>query len=379
MTRKKILCLLSDIGGAHVSIARVFEENLKKDFDFPIVDLYRETSAFCYGSLKLYARVLRDFPRFYNFFYDFNDKRILWNAIYRCFIKRLMMDRTKDLILTERPDAVVSLFALTSRIAADARAELGLEGKLPLIVFVVDPFTIHLSWVEPRTDLYLVPSLDGRRFLASRGVKQETMRIIRYPVKSVFGEKYDRVELRKKHGIDASARTVLIMGGGDGVIPADEISRVLLREDGDVQVVAVAGRNRVLFHDLEASAAKWNGRMKVHGYTDIIHELMTLADIVITKPGPSTIMEAIESELPVVLTGFVPRQEEGNIDYVVSHELGVYIRLKEISRVCAYLHDENWIGRVRRNMNIMKRSFPDATGVDEIRRIVGRADDPRVH
>ena len=69
--KKKILCLLSDIGGAHVSIARVFEEHLGGDYDFSIVDLYRETSAFCYGSLKLYARVLRDFPWFYNFFYDF--------------------------------------------------------------------------------------------------------------------------------------------------------------------------------------------------------------------------------------------------------------------------------------------------------------------
>lgn len=371
MTKKKILCLLSDIGGAHVSIARVFEENLKNDYEFPIVDLYKETSAFCYGSLKLYARVLRDFPRFYNFFYDFNDKRILWNVIYRCFIKRLMMDRTKELILRERPDAVLSLFALTSRITADARAELKLEGALPLIVFVVDPFTIHRSWVEPRSDLYLLPSVDCGRFLVSRGVRRETMRLIRYPVKQVFGSGHDKAGLRKKHGVDPSSRTVLIMGGGDGVLPADEISRVLLGEDGDVQVIAVAGRNRELFGDLEASASMWNGRMKVFGYTDIVHELMALADVVITKPGPSTIMEALQSELPIVLTGFVPRQEEGNIDYVVSRDLGVYIRRKEISRVCEYLHDENWIGRVRRNMNIMKRSFPDETGYDEIRKIVG--------
>jgi 1,2-diacylglycerol 3-beta-galactosyltransferase len=53
-------------------------------------------------------------------------------------------------------------------------------------------------------------------------------------------------------------------------------------------------------------------------------ELMAAADILVTKAGPATICEACIAGLPIVLSGAVPGQEDGNIPYVVDNGAGAY-------------------------------------------------------
>ncbi len=377
MMKKKILCLISDIGGAHFTIARVFKENLGSDFDFRILDLFKETSAFCSGSLRLYSRVLLNIPRFYNTFYEFNNKKILWNFVYRVFIARLMKDKTRKLLVEKKPSAVFCPFALTPRIAADCLEELGLRALVPLIVFVVDPFTVHTSWMEPRTDLYLVSSEKCMAALVREGVKEESIKLIKYPIGKRFGGEHNKMELRKSYGILESSRVILIMGGGEGIIHKDTISSKLLEESDGIHIIAVAGRNSNLYNRLKSESEKWKGRITVLGYSESIYELMALSDILITKPGPSTIMEAMQSELPMILTGFVPKQEEGNVDYIVSNGFGIYINQHDISKTCDYLFDDTWLEIVKSNMKNEKLSFPDISGFEEIRRIVEHSDESR--
>ena len=42
---------------------------------------------------------------------------------------------------------------------------------------------------------------------------------------------------------------------------------------------------------------------------------MNAADLVVTKAGPNTVTEALACNRPVLLTGEIPGQEKGNIDY----------------------------------------------------------------
>jgi 1,2-diacylglycerol 3-beta-galactosyltransferase len=51
---------------------------------------------------------------------------------------------------------------------------------------------------------------------------------------------------------------------------------------------------------------------------------MQAADFLVTKAGPSTIAEAINASLPMILYGRLPGQEEGNVSFVVEHGLGVW-------------------------------------------------------
>ncbi|KAL3938820.1 MAG: hypothetical protein SGBAC_006344 [Bacillariaceae sp.] len=60
------------------------------------------------------------------------------------------------------------------------------------------------------------------------------------------------------------------------------------------------------------------------GFVTNMAEYMVAADILISKAGPGTISEAAAVSLPVLLTSYLPGQEEGNVDYVIDGKFGAY-------------------------------------------------------
>mmetsp|Transcript_28794 Transcript_28794/g.44228 ORF Transcript_28794/g.44228 Transcript_28794/m.44228 type:complete len:570 (+) Transcript_28794:144-1853(+) len=60
------------------------------------------------------------------------------------------------------------------------------------------------------------------------------------------------------------------------------------------------------------------------GFVTQMAEYMVAADVLVTKAGPGTISEAAALSLPVMLTSFLPGQEEGNVDFVVQGNFGAF-------------------------------------------------------
>jgi len=60
------------------------------------------------------------------------------------------------------------------------------------------------------------------------------------------------------------------------------------------------------------------------GFITNMAQYMVAADILISKAGPGTISEAAALSLPVMLTSYLPGQEEGNVDYVVDGGFGAF-------------------------------------------------------
>ena len=65
-------------------------------------------------------------------------------------------------------------------------------------------------------------------------------------------------------------------------------------------------------------------------------DFMRAADVLITKAGLGTISEAFIAGLPMILYSYMPGQEDGNIDYVVKEEAGVWAPRPDL--VVAALH-----------------------------------------
>jgi len=61
------------------------------------------------------------------------------------------------------------------------------------------------------------------------------------------------------------------------------------------------------------------------GFVTKMAEYMVAADVLVSKAGPGTIAEAASLSLPVMLTSFLPGQEEGNVDFVVNGGFGAFI------------------------------------------------------
>ena len=81
------------------------------------------------------------------------------------------------------------------------------------------------------------------------------------------------------------------------------------------------------------------------GFVTQMAEYMVAADVLVTKAGPGTISEAAALSLPVMLTSFLPGQEEGNIDFVTEGGFGAYVNVSDpigiAEEVCMWLSDED--------------------------------------
>jgi 1,2-diacylglycerol 3-beta-galactosyltransferase len=87
-------------------------------------------------------------------------------------------------------------------------------------------------------------------------------------------------------------------------------------------MVVICGRNRRLQTTL--SNEPWTIPVQVHGFVTNMSDWMAASDCIVTKAGPGTIAEALIRGLPILLSGYIPGQEEGNVPFVVENEVGVF-------------------------------------------------------
>jgi 1,2-diacylglycerol 3-beta-galactosyltransferase len=87
--------------------------------------------------------------------------------------------------------------------------------------------------------------------------------------------------------------------------------------------MVVTGRNKRLYAHLQRTKSNLEIPLTIFGFVQNMPELMRAADVIVTKAGPGTICEALSCELPIILSGYVPGQEEGNVTFVTENDVGV--------------------------------------------------------
>jgi 1,2-diacylglycerol 3-beta-galactosyltransferase len=133
-------------------------------------------------------------------------------------------------------------------------------------------------------------------------------------------------DLRRKLGLDRSLPTVLLMGGGDGAGGLRSAVQAISQARLPVQLLVITGRNKRLFVHLQRMRADLRVPARIYGFVHNVPEMMHAADVIVTKAGPGSICEALACNLPIILSGFVPGQEEGNVHFVTENGVGVLAR-----------------------------------------------------
>ena len=128
----------------------------------------------------------------------------------------------------------------------------------------------------------------------------------------------DIERIRNDFGLKEKKFTVLLTGGGDGGGKIYPIVKEILKENLDVQIVVVCGRNKILKEKLSKLP------VVALDYTNRMPELMSIADLVVTKAGPGTIEECITKGLPIIITSYIFGQEKANIAYAKERTRAYY-------------------------------------------------------
>lgn len=185
------------------------------------------------------------------------------------------------------------------------------------ILAVQTDFQAEPPWVQHEIDFYCVGSEEAKFQLIGWGISPHRILVCGIPIDPVFAESFDKPEVLKSLGLGARRPLVLVMAGGMGPVPVDEIILSLERCGLPLQVVAVAGHDQAMRVRLEKLRKSIALDLHILGWVNTIPELMNAADLLITKPGGMTSAEALAVGLPMILTHPIPGPEERHLQYLV--------------------------------------------------------------
>jgi 1,2-diacylglycerol 3-beta-galactosyltransferase len=319
---KRILLLYSNTGGGHRSAALAIREALESSYPgryrVELLDALSEYAPRPLSYAPQFYPELTNFPRMWRFGYRLIDGRrrarvlsaALWPYV-RSPASRLLAERPADLLVSVHPLLVSPML----------RAMRG--STPPLVTVVTDLVSTHALWFHPESSLCILPTEAARSSALRHGLSEERLRVTGLPVSRGFlPARRGQAALRRKLGWPTDRPVVLLMGGGDGLGPIYETARAIARPGGDFCLAVVTGRNWRLHERLQA--ANWEVPTFLYGFQEQLAPMMQAATLLVSKAGPSTITEAVNTGLPMVLYGRIPGQEDGNVTYVEEQGVGVW-------------------------------------------------------
>ncbi len=201
---------------------------------------------------------------------------------------------------------------------------------IPVITVVTDPFTPHPYWFENRRLETVVFSQRALSYARDKlGIPERLLH--QYPI--ILKEKHKRSylpsqkqETRRMYGFTGDMPIVLVAGGGEGLASAVNIVRAFINQQFSCYLVVVCGYDVRARKKITALAANNQApSIRAYGYIDYMADLMNIADIVISKGGPATVMETLILGKPLIVTSYLYGQERGNVDFIVRNGAGFFI------------------------------------------------------
>lgn len=362
-----VLFAISDTGGGHrsaaVAIAAALDHASEKRLSWRIEDILKLTDfPGVRNAPNLYDQLSTRWLRLYDVTFQLTNGRLQVDLLSRLVFVTARRNITR-LLLEARPKVVVVTHPLVHRFVVAARRIHRLSFRV--VTVVTDLVSLHAAWTYPGVDLALVPTDEAYTLMYRRGMRPSKLQRTGFPVHPKFADYAgDRAAARAELGLDPERFTILLTAGGVGSGRLGELVRAMERAYPDRQLLVVTGKNRALRDELTQGGRPANSH--IYGFVQNMEALMAASDIVVTKAGPGTLMEALVMRKPVIVTEAVGMQEQGNIDFVLNYELGMFCPTTE--RIVAAVSDLEDPQRYAATVGRLANSVP-RDGSAEIARV----------
>lgn len=330
---KKVLIFYASYGGGHLSAAKSIQKYLEEHYSAEVKSEIIDCMKYINTTLDVvttgaYREMAKKAPNLWGKVYSNSQSGVLGHVSSRA--NKIMAIKLKKLICEKNPDLIISTHPFSSQMVSYLKKKGKVNCKLATIL---TDFASHEQWLvgHEYTNFFFVSNDNMEKELCDYGVAKDKIHVTGIPMSDRFFEKFDRTSILKMFNLVPDKKVILFFGGGEfglGKERTVQILRSLILNAHDYQIIAISGKNEKMKEAFESLVKELNvsSKVKILGFTDKVPELMSISDLVVTKPGGLTTTESLASHLPIIIINPIPGQEEENADFLEKHNVGIWIR-----------------------------------------------------
>ena len=366
---KKILIFYASYGGGHLNAAKSINEYLLenyKNYDTELIDCMKYVNKTVEKlTTAAYREAAKKAPWVWGKIYSDSQKGPLAHLSTRS--NKIMAIKLLKLLREKQPDLIISTHPFGSQMCSYLKRKGKITSK---IATIMTDFAPHDQWLvgSDYTDFYFVAHDKMKSYLINKGIDEKMIFDTGIPLSNRFSKKYNRQKILKDFNLADDKINILFFGGGEfglGKARTIEIFEKFVKyaSSKDMQIIAIAGKNEKMKAEFERIVS-WNNFEKnsaVLEFTNQVPELMSISNLVVTKPGGLTTTESLASELPMIIINPIPGQEEENAEFLESRGVGIWIRKNSnVDKILNVLFlNPNRLERMKKNTKLLAK--PNST------------------
>lgn len=325
----RIIIFYAKYGGGHLSAANSIKEAIEKSYkenEVEMIDCMEYLNkAINYITIKSYEQMAKKMPKLWGKVYKASRKGIIANISNG--INKMLSGKLGKLITKMEPDIIISTHPFSNQMCAILKK----AGKINMPIYsILTDFKYHEQWLVKHEyiDKFFVSNEKMRKDLIKYGINENKVFAEGMPISQKFLEEFDKKQIREEFKLKENLKTILFFAGGRmGLARKNifEFMQVLKDKSKDMQIIGISGKNQKIYEKFK-QIANGSQNIKIIEFTDKVPELMSVSDLVITKPGGITISEALASGLPILVINPIPGQEEENAEFLEENNLAIWLK-----------------------------------------------------
>lgn len=360
---KKVLIFYASYGGGHLSAAnsikQCIDENFS-DFETELIDcMLYVNKPINKITTTAYKELAKKFPWAWGEVYSHSQKGPI--AHISSTANNLMARKLLKLLKEYNPDIIISTHPFGSQMVSYLKRKALVDCKLATIM---TDFAPHEQWLvgKEQVDYFFVSHEKMRQQLINDDIPENKVFATGIPLSNKFLMHYNKVNIMNSLGLNPDKKVILFFGGGEFGLGREQTIKILqsfILNCKNHQIVAIAGKNPKMKEAFDKLVLEKNAQdiVKVLAYTNQVPELMSISDLVVTKPGGLTTTESLASGLPMVIINPIPGQEEENADFLEKSGVAVWIKKKDDfdAVISNLLSDEQKLHQMKINTKLLAK------------------------
>lgn len=332
---KKILIFYASYGGGHLNAAKSINEHILSnypDIQIEMIDCMKYVNKTIEKvTTAAYREFAKKTPWVWGKIYSDSQKGPLAHLSSRS--NKIMAIKLLRLLREKDPDLIISTHPFGSQMCSYLKR----KGKIKArIATIMTDFAPHDQWLvgSDFTDYYFVANEKMKNYLINKEIPIEKVLVSGIPLSNRFLQIYSREKVLSEFNLKDNKLNILFFGGGEfglGKTRTFEIFENFIKYSSDIQIIAIAGKNEKMkqhFLDI-VKDNNAEDHVRVLPFTNKIPELMSISDLVVSKPGGMTTTESLACNLPMIIINPIPGQEEENAEFLENHGTAIWIKKKD--------------------------------------------------